>query len=76
MQPNLEAMTRLRYASILFQETENFMEAEEALSKGVFSLLGGPKSSIANYWKISLSDRVSVSQNASSSKLKSVVSTT
>ncbi|KAL9116534.1 MAG: hypothetical protein Q9187_006939 [Circinaria calcarea] len=35
MQPNLEAMTRLRYASILFQETENFMEAEEALSKGI-----------------------------------------
>ena len=26
---------RLRYASVLFQETENFMEAEETLSKGV-----------------------------------------
>lgn len=52
-------MTRLRYASILFQETENFMEAEEALSKGVF-FLGGLKSSTANLCKITLSDRVSV----------------
>ena len=30
---------RLRYASVLFQETENFMEAEETLSKGVCKLI-------------------------------------
>ncbi|MCJ1435120.1 hypothetical protein MMC27_004490 [Xylographa pallens] len=35
LSPVLEARTRLRYASILFQETENYMEAEEALSQGI-----------------------------------------
>ena len=33
--PEREAIVRLRYATILFEETENMMEAEEALSKGV-----------------------------------------
>ena len=35
LQPKLEALTRFRYATILYQETENFMEAEESLSQGV-----------------------------------------
>lgn len=35
MQPQLEAVVRLKYATILYEETENAMEAEEALSKGV-----------------------------------------
>ncbi|KAL9132826.1 MAG: hypothetical protein Q9175_006001 [Cornicularia normoerica] len=35
MQPDREALVRLRYATILFEETENTMEAEEALNKGV-----------------------------------------
>ncbi|MCJ1378747.1 hypothetical protein MMC17_001846 [Xylographa soralifera] len=35
LSPILEARTRLRYASVLFQETENYMEAEEALSQGI-----------------------------------------
>ncbi|MCJ1393033.1 hypothetical protein MMC18_005905 [Xylographa bjoerkii] len=35
LSPDLEARTRLRYASVLFQETENYMEAEEALSQGI-----------------------------------------
>ena len=35
LQPRLEAATRLRYASILYQETENYIEIEEALSQGV-----------------------------------------
>ena len=35
MSPDREAMVRLRYATILYEETENTMEAEEALSKGV-----------------------------------------
>ncbi len=33
--PEKEAHVRLRYASILYEETENTMEAEEALSKGI-----------------------------------------
>ena len=33
----MEASVRLKYASVLFQETENFAEAEETLSKGVSS---------------------------------------
>jgi Cohesin loading factor len=33
--PRLEARVRLRYASVLFEETENYMEAETALSQGV-----------------------------------------
>ena len=33
--PEREAMVRLRYAMVLFEETENMMEAEEALSKGI-----------------------------------------
>lgn len=33
--PRLEANIRLRYAGILYEETENFMEAETALSKGI-----------------------------------------
>lgn len=35
MQPEREATVRLRYATILFEETENTMEAEEALGKGI-----------------------------------------
>ena len=31
----MEAIIRLRYATILHDETENTIEAEEALSKGV-----------------------------------------
>lgn len=33
--PRVEAKIRLRYAGVLFEETENFMEAETALSKGI-----------------------------------------
>ena len=35
MQPDREAMVRLRYSTILFEETENALEAEEALNKGI-----------------------------------------
>lgn len=35
LQPLLEARIRLRYATVLYDETENSMEAEEALSKGI-----------------------------------------
>ena len=35
LEPNVEAVIRLRYAQILFQETENYPQAEEALSNGV-----------------------------------------
>ncbi|KAI9768449.1 MAG: hypothetical protein M1840_004858 [Geoglossum simile] len=35
LQPRLEAAVRLRYATILHDETENTMEAETALSKGI-----------------------------------------
>lgn len=31
----MEALVRLRYARILFEETDNNLEAETALSKGV-----------------------------------------
>ncbi|KAH0535956.1 hypothetical protein FGG08_007152 [Glutinoglossum americanum] len=34
LQPRLEAAVRLRYATVLHDETENTMEAETALSKG------------------------------------------
>lgn len=37
MKPHVEASVRLRYATVLYEETENTMEAEEALSKGVCS---------------------------------------
>lgn len=33
--PRLEANVRLRYASVLYEETENDMEAETTLSKGI-----------------------------------------
>lgn len=33
--PETEANVRLRYATILYEETDNIMEAEEALSKGI-----------------------------------------
>lgn len=33
--PREEAMLRLRYALLLFEETENDLEIEEVLSKGV-----------------------------------------
>ncbi|TVY50069.1 MAU2 chromatid cohesion factor-like protein [Lachnellula cervina] len=33
--PRLEANVRLRYAGVLYEETENTMEAETALSKGI-----------------------------------------
>jgi hypothetical protein len=35
LQPRKEALVRLRYARILFEETENDLEAETALSKGI-----------------------------------------
>lgn len=35
LSPRVEANIRLRYASVLYEETENFMEAEIALSKGI-----------------------------------------
>lgn len=35
MKPHVEAVVRLRYATVLHEETENMMEAEETLSKGV-----------------------------------------
>jgi hypothetical protein len=31
----MEAKVRLRYAGVLFEETENYMEAETALSQGI-----------------------------------------
>ncbi|EAW08657.1 uncharacterized protein ACLA_095900 [Aspergillus clavatus NRRL 1] len=34
LQPRMEALVRLRYARVLFEETENDLEAETALSKG------------------------------------------
>jgi hypothetical protein len=33
--PRLEANIRLRYAAVLLEETDNFMEGETALSKGI-----------------------------------------
>jgi hypothetical protein len=33
--PRMEAKIRLRYAGVLFEETENYMEAETALSQGI-----------------------------------------
>lgn len=33
--PRMEAKIRLRYAGVLLEETQNFMEAETALSKGI-----------------------------------------
>ncbi|KAN0102977.1 Cohesin loading factor [Hyaloscypha variabilis] len=35
LQPRMEANIRLRYAGVLFEETENSMEAETALGKGI-----------------------------------------
>lgn len=35
LQPGIEVTVRLRYATVLFEETENAMEAEEALNKGI-----------------------------------------
>jgi hypothetical protein len=35
MAPRTEAKVQLRYAGVLFEETENMMEAETALSKGI-----------------------------------------
>ena len=35
LQPKVEAKVRLRYASILCEETNNIMEAETALAKGI-----------------------------------------
>jgi Cohesin loading factor len=35
LQPRMEANVRLRYAGVLFEETENSMEAETTLSKGI-----------------------------------------
>tara|TARA_R110002060_G_scaffold73468_3_gene82410 strand:+ start:537 stop:824 length:288 start_codon:yes stop_codon:yes gene_type:complete len=33
--PRLEANIRLRYAGVLYEETDNYMEGETALSKGI-----------------------------------------
>jgi hypothetical protein len=35
LDPRVEANIRLRYAAVLYEETENSMEAETALSKGI-----------------------------------------
>lgn len=35
LQPRLEATVRLKYASVLHEETDNYMEAETVLSTGV-----------------------------------------
>lgn len=35
LSPRTEASIRLRYAGVLYEETENFMEAEMALTKGI-----------------------------------------
>ena len=35
MSPRLEAQVRLRYAGVLFQETNNHMDAEMVLSQGI-----------------------------------------
>ena len=35
LEPRMEALVRLRYAAVLLEETENTMEAETALSKGI-----------------------------------------
>lgn len=35
MSPRVEAQVRLRYAGVLFEETNNDMEAEIALSQGI-----------------------------------------
>ncbi|KAJ9226207.1 hypothetical protein DTO027B5_5891 [Paecilomyces variotii] len=35
LQPRTEALVRLRYARVLYEETDNHMEAETALSKGI-----------------------------------------
>ena len=35
LSPRVEAKIRLRYAGVLYEETENSMEAETALSKGI-----------------------------------------
>ena len=35
MSPRVEAKVRLRYAGVLFDETENYMEAETTLSHGI-----------------------------------------
>jgi len=35
MSPRVEAKIRLRYAGVLYEETENYMEAETALSHGI-----------------------------------------
>ena len=35
LSPRQEALTRLRYAAVLFEETENYAETEQALSRGI-----------------------------------------
>ncbi|KAL8771315.1 MAG: hypothetical protein Q9209_003220 [Squamulea sp. 1 TL-2023] len=35
LQPQMEATVRLRYASILYNETQNILEAEQTLSEGI-----------------------------------------
>lgn len=35
LSPRVEAKIRLRYAGVLFEETENYMEAETTLSHGI-----------------------------------------
>jgi hypothetical protein len=35
LEPRTEAMIRLKYATILYEETENTLEAETTLSNGV-----------------------------------------
>ncbi|KAL8761878.1 MAG: hypothetical protein Q9184_002041 [Pyrenodesmia sp. 2 TL-2023] len=35
VQPQLEANVRLRYASVLYEDTENMLEAEQCLSEGI-----------------------------------------
>lgn len=40
--PAQEAVVRLRYATVLYEETENSIQAEEALSKGVIFTIYRP----------------------------------
>lgn len=49
LQPRVEALVRLRYARILFEETDNDLEAETALSKGVRLIPDLHLAAIANF---------------------------
>lgn len=48
LQPRKEALVRLRYARTLFEETENVIEAETTLSKGVSLLTLTPQQAVVS----------------------------